>query len=654
AGSWAGAAAGALGSHGVYFALGYLFNLFSLEPNVWLSLMMNVLGFTLGVWRPIVFYPFQAAWNTLLYRADERRAAEKAASGGAERSASGDASHDRSSLLRWHAAMWDELQRLPLFGLEQHLVLVVERNPDEGQAAIDYVSAGHQQWAAQAAQIELDARQLERCADVEAISNTHRRLAAGELEGPASALLRSLSRISRDVEAALQQESTYNQRLALSAIEDRLDGLLRELTRSSERYAFRFRPVATHWRRIVAARVRELVEAAEIRQEIDNPYVIGVPLTEQQEIFVGRTDVSARIEGLLLDRRRPPLLLYGQRRMGKTSLLNNLGRLLPETIVPLFVDLQGPVALARDHASFFYNMARSLIDSASRQRGLALPRLTREALADDPFTRFDEWLDEVEAALDAQGHSTALLALDEFEALDNALTDGRLSEAAVLGTLRHIIQHRLRFKVLLAGSHTLDEFKRWAGYLINAQVLGLGYLNEAEACQLIERPVKDFALRYEPEATRRILDLTRGHPFLVQLLCAEIVSLKNEQEVSRRRRARRVDVEAAVPEALSRGSLFFADIERNQVGAAGLALLRFMAVQGEEAVVGPQALARHCPDPLERTLELLLRRDLIESVDGGYRFQVEMIRRWFIITNSVPHRASRSHFAQQGRQLFSE
>lgn len=63
----------------------------------------------------------------------------------------------------------------------------------------------------------------------------------------------------------------------------------------------------------------------------------------------GRSDIVARIEQLLLDRRRPPLLLYGQRRVGRTSLLRNLGRLLPRTIAPLFVDGQR-VALAGDYA----------------------------------------------------------------------------------------------------------------------------------------------------------------------------------------------------------------------------------------------------------------------------------------------------------------
>jgi GAF domain-containing protein len=372
--------------------------------------------------------------------------------------------------------------------------------------------------------------------------------------------------------------------------------------------------------------VRSLTETLEQRQEIDSPYIIGVPLTEQQEIFVGRADISARIEQLLLDRRRPPLLLYGQRRMGKTSLLNNLGRLLPSTIVPLFVDLQGPAAQSSDHVGLLYNLGRGMAESAQRHRSLALPPLSRDWLTADPFTRFDEWLDEVEAAL---GQSAALLTLDEFEALDGAFSSGRFEEERVLGMLRNLIQHRPRFKVLLAGSHTLDEFQRWASYLINVQVVRIDYLKEAEARQLVERPVEDFALRYEPDASQRVLDLTRGHPFLVQLLCAEIVALKNEQEPSVRRLACLNDVEAAVPEALSSGSLFFADIQRNQIDTGGRALLRFLAAQEEGATVDRETLALQVGSDIRTTLDLLIRRELIEAVDGGYRFQVELIRRWF-------------------------
>jgi hypothetical protein len=571
-------------------------------------LLAILLGFLLSGWRPIVFYFPASFWNSFLLWREEQRA------------------NDPPSALRLHSAFWDEHQRLPLLGLDEYLVLVARRNLVEGQMAIDYLIHSHQRWAAQAAQVELEARWLEACHDVEDIGSIHSGLGLVELVGPASALLRSFSRVSQDVRAALQQESAYNQRLALDAVEDRLDSLLRELTRSSERYAVRFRAIAARWRQIVADYTQELAAAVESRQEIDSPYVIGVPLTTQQEIFVGRTDISARIEHLLLDQRRLPLLLYGQRRMGKTSLLNNLGRLLPTTILPLFVDLQGPATQASNHAGFLYNFARAMSRSAQQQRGLTMPPLSREELAADPFTCFDEWLDKVEQVL---GQNTALIALDEFEALEAPINEGRFSETAVMSMFRHLIQHRARFKVLLTGSHSLQEFGRWASYLINVQIVPISYLSEAEARQLIERPVHDFALRYEPEASQRVLELTRGHPFLVQLLCAEIVARKNEQDPAKRRLACRMDVEEAAPAALNHGSFFFADIQRNQLDAPALAVLRFMAAQGEGALIPTETLNRQFPTHLAETLPLLTRRQLIEPAGSGYCFQVELIRRWF-------------------------
>ncbi len=609
---WAGAVAGALGGGGwmaIFVAL-------SGEVSIWPTLPLGAAGILLGLsiawWRPIVSYPLIAAWNLWLYRIEERREAGQPA------------------VLHLHSAFWDENQRWRLPGLEEHLLLVIARDPNEGQSALDYLLNGQQHWAIQAVQLELDARNLEQCDDVQSIAQAHRTLADGESQSPDGALLRSFIRISSDVDAALHQESAYNQRLALSAVEDRVDGLLRELTRNTERYAVRFRPIASQWRQTLADHGRALAETVEQRQEIDNPYVIGVPLTAQQEIFIGRTDISARIEQLLLDRRRPPLLLYGQRRMGKTSLLNNLGRLLPSTITPLFVDLQGPASQAQNDAGFLYNVARGMVISAERQRGLALPPPVYEELAADPYTRFDEWLDRVEKAL---GNATALLALDEFEVLDNAIGRGRFEAENVMGMLRHIIQHRAQFKVLLAGSHPLDEFKRWSSYLINVQVVHIGYLKDEEARQLVTQPVKNFALRYEENAVARVMAITRGHPALTQLLCYEIVTLKNEQPPATRRLARCEDVDEAVPEALSHGSFFFADIERNQVDAAGVAVLRQIAAQGEGARVAPHTLSAPAPNELEATLKALTRRELIEPLESNgdtrYRFNIELIRRWF-------------------------
>ncbi len=610
AGPWAGAVSGALGSGSILFLS--VIGTYTRSPILPIGVLAILIGLTIAWWRPIIFYPVTIAWGLFLYQADRN-------------------STKNPAFLRWHAAFWDEYQQFQYIGLVDHLLLILKHTPSEGQTALDYLVTSSQRRTARAVQIELDALSLEDCVDINALGQVHYTLAAGELTGPTSALLRSFSRLSQDVEAALRQESAYNQRLALSAIEDRLDGLIRELTRSSEPYAARFQPIIAQWRKIVAQHLRSLAITVEVRQEIDSPYIIGVPLTEQQEIFIGRTDISSRIEQLLRDQRRPPLFLYGQRRMGKTSLLNNLGRLLPTTIVPLFVDLQG-ASRAQAHTGLLYNIARDMAKSAAKHRNITLPPLTSETLLNDPFTRFDEWLDEVEQTLEKQQQTTALLALDEFETLDSAISKGRYDEEDVLGMLRHLIQHRPRFKVLLAGSHHISQLQRWAGYLINVQVVHISYLQEAETIQLIERPVKEFTLRYQPEASQRVVALTRGHPFLVQLLCAEIVALKNEQPPTVRRQASLADVEAAVPEALSSGSFFFADIQRNQVDATGLALLQALAAHGENIAIDKESLTHQLQLPqhaVEETFNQLCHRELIKLTDDGYCFEVELIRRWF-------------------------
>jgi hypothetical protein len=398
------------------------------------------------------------------------------------------------------------------------------------------------------------------------------------------------------------------------------------LNSSKLKYADLFYLLAIKWRDIV--HVYQSVLAIEIKLdgEVENPYIIGVPLTSQQEIFVGRTDIGNRVENLLLNRQRPPLLLYGQRRMGKTSLLNNLGRLLPSTIVPLVVDLQGPTSSARDITGFLYNIANGISISAESKRGIIIQRLTRDALIVDPFTVFNEWLDEIEHSI---GDNIALLVLDEFESLDSAIKRGRYDAEDVFGMLRHLIQHRTKFKVLLAGSHTLAEYHHWSSYLINVQTVHINYLKEDEARQLIEHPTNNFSLRYKANASQRIIDLTRCHPFLVQLLCSELVALKNEQDPNARRLATLTDIEAAVPDALEHGSMFFADIERNQVNDAGRTVLRTLAACGEGGIASRAQLAQSCPDAIDETLKLLQQRELIEPVEGGYRFQVELIRRWF-------------------------
>ena len=273
-----------------------------------------------------------------------------------------------------------------------------------------------------------------------------------------------------------------------------------DLDRSSDHYAPRFRPIAAGWSHLVQLHSQGIASAVEERQEIDNPYVIGVPFPSPKSCLLDAAISVGGLSSFSWIGDVPRYCFYGQRRMGKTSLLNNLGRLLPSTVVPLFVDLQGPASSASDHAGLLYNLARSMVESARKTRSLSLPSLSREAIDADPFTGFDEWLDQVEAAL---GSRTALWTLDEFEALAVALQRGRFDAVAVLGMLRHVVQHRQRIKVMLASSHTLGELAEWSSYFINVQVVQVGTCRPATSRSSSNSPPQTLPCATNRKPARR-------------------------------------------------------------------------------------------------------------------------------------------------------
>jgi len=68
--------------------------------------------------------------------------------------------------------------------------------------------------------------------------------------------------------------------------------------------------------------------------------------------------------------------------------------------------------------------------------------------------------------------------------------------------------------VLFSGSHHFEEIRtvNWADYLINVKTFELTYLSADETRELVERPVPDFKLCYEPGVVERILQLAHCHP----------------------------------------------------------------------------------------------------------------------------------------------
>ncbi len=73
-----------------------------------------------------------------------------------------------------------------------------------------------------------------------------------------------------------------------------------------------------------------------------NPYIVGKPVGNSP-VFVGRADILREVLLVVRDPQENAIVLYGQRRIGKTSVLKELERKLPKegAYHPIFFDLLG-------------------------------------------------------------------------------------------------------------------------------------------------------------------------------------------------------------------------------------------------------------------------------------------------------------------------
>ncbi len=263
---------------------------------------------------------------------------------------------------------------------------------------------------------------------------------------------------------------------------------------------------------------------------INNPYVVGKPLTAASEaLYMGREDVFMWIEENLLGKTQPhTLILYGQRRMGKTSTLYQLvggkrGKPIREypgyPIFPVYIDLQSLAGC--DMPEFFERLSYQIVRVlAKRQIEIAVPESWPQNGA--IYSVFDEFLDRVEVSLPENG--LLVLIMDELEQLQVSVENGRLSED-IFPYLRSLMQHRTRLTFILAGTNQLVE-DYWSIIFhvgISREIVSL---DSDETEKLIREPVSPM-IQYDDLAVDRIWLATRGHPYFSQLICHRLISATN-------------------------------------------------------------------------------------------------------------------------------
>ncbi len=375
-----------------------------------------------------------------------------------------------------------------------------------------------------------------------------------------------LDRIARQSDQILRLQDPGRRLEATESALRSLAEIQSELLDQSSAIADAVIRIAARWADLLTG-AREAAQAAvEEARELENPFIFGNPIHAWSDgLFTGRRDIAVEIErNILRAAQTPTFLLYGQRRMGKTSILNQLPTLLGPGFLPVTIDCQAPAtvesqpALLR-HVSRCLSSALNLRlgithnDVQTRQTKGAEP-LPLDALQNDSFSVFEDWLDGFQAQLPTDTH--VLLCLDEFERLNETVIAGWGTR--FLDALRHWLQHRPCFALMFIGSHTFEQLgPAWTDRFLSARRLKVSFLDVADIRKLLTKPTPTFNLKYAPEALEAIIKATHGQPFLTQVLASELVHYLNREH---RKLAVPADVEIAITDALQSSAEYFADL----------------------------------------------------------------------------------------------
>jgi hypothetical protein len=338
---------------------------------------------------------------------------------------------------------------------------------------------------------------------------------------------------------------------------------------------------------------------------------------------------------------RNVFMLVGQRRTGKTSLLLRLEEYLPPQLLPVYIDCQS-LGVSPGMPALLQEFAWHIADALGA-RGINLPVPELAAWQDDPTRVLQrEFLPAARRLLPPD--TILLLVFDEFEAFESMVADGILPRT-FFPYMRHLIQHSSGLGFVFVGTRRLEEMSAdyWSVLFNIALYRKLDFLSPEAAQRLICEPVAPHLI-YDDLALDKILRVTAGHPYFLQLVCYTLVKQANQQKTGY---VTISDVNIALDEMLRLGEVHFAYLwqrsnlaERAVLAAASHLMDRNEPLHPEEIIDYLQSYSIEL-DPTEVThaLNSLVERDVMrEMTEEGkslYELRIGLVGQWVAQNKSL-------------------
>lgn len=438
-------------------------------------------------------------------------------------------------------------------------------------------------------------------------------------------VVQSFREIQSKVSHAVKLSALKRALIELDQVKNKVD-----LLPEAERFLIKY--IVITWQDSLE-RFNKQLEHFSINSEVRNPYIIGDPV--QGQSFVGRKDILERLEQVWVSNKQlQSIVLFGHRRMGKTSILRNISTRLDEKVKLAYVNLLTVGNSIQGVGEVLMAIADSLSDT------LQIPPPDDESLINLPYRTFERYLKQIETQL---GDTGLIIALDEFEQIEELIKSDRIPKD-FMGVLRGMVQMSPKIAFALAGLHTLEEMTEdyFNPFFASIIPIRVSFLERATCRYLLANPSEDFPLDYKPDALDYIYDLTAGQPYLVQLIGFLLVRRYNDQvfELGNKRDPMFTiaDVDGIInqPEFYQNGRYYFTGVwQQAGEGSPGQQnIIKAIAPHPTGLDFNTlQTITNLDPNSLQNALDTLSRHDVITETDHHWKIIVELFRRWVI--NSV-------------------
>lgn len=278
-------------------------------------------------------------------------------------------------------------------------------------------------------------------------------------------------------------------------------------------------------------------------EKIENPFAVTADSgpVEDSSMFYGREEFISDIKESIINSKSKCVIIYGQKRSGKSSVLHHLRENLNNSTNTFCVSFSlGEIIDDLTSKAFYYTILTEIEDSLallSNQREnvpqYIAPNYTdlNEApaimfndqikLLRREFIKYPDW-----------ANKKLVLLIDEFTYIYTAIKKDYLSEQ-FMKTWKSFLEKGF-FTSVLIGQDIMPKFKaEYPNEFGVTEDKRLSYLKKSDAIKLIEEPIWDKTKnrsRFLGKATELILEYTSSNPYYVQIFCARLVEYMNHNK----------------------------------------------------------------------------------------------------------------------------